>query len=198
MKEANTLKQLKDLLKKPIFTASEARGVGVQPALLSYYVKKGEIERVARGVYKGKAYTGSIDFQHEDLIITAKSISQGVICLISALSIYGLTEEIPRYFWIAIPHSTTAPKRENAKIIRMRDIDIGRIEMEFGGEIISIFDKERTIVDSFRFLGKETAIKALKMALKEHGEKKINLRKLQVYAKKLRVNLDPYILTATT
>ena len=148
-------------------------------SLLSYYTKKGLIERIDRGIYRGKEAILNVDFQWEDLILTAKSIPKGVICLISALALYDLTEEIPRFHWIAIPNSSRAPKRRGVKIVRMRNFKLGQTKMKFGKETITIFDKERTIVDSFRFLGRETAIKALKVSLKTSSQNKINLRKLQ-------------------
>ena len=82
--------------------------------------------------------------------------------------------------------------------MRMRNFKLGKTKMKFGRETITIFDRERTIVDSFRFLGRETAIKALKGSLKIKGQNKINLRKIHHYSEKLRYNIDPYILTATT
>ena len=156
------------------------------------------IERLDHGIYRGKEAVLNVDFQWEDLILTAKSIPKGIICLTSALALYNLTEEIPRFHWIAIPNSSRAPKRKGGKIIRMRNCKLGNIKMKFGKETITIFDKERTIVDSFRFLGRETAIKALKAALKLKGQNKINLRKIHHYSEKLRYNIDPYILTVTT
>jgi hypothetical protein len=37
--------------------------------------------------------------------------------------------------------------------------------MELEGVLVPIFDRERKIIDAFRLLSPETAIKALKMAL---------------------------------
>ena len=195
MKEFN---KLKPLLKKPLFHAREAKQKGVHVSLLSYYTKKGLIEKLDRGIYRGKKAVLNVAFQWEDLILTAKSIPKGVICLTSALALYDLTEEIPRFHWIAVPNSSRAPRRKGVKIIRMRNFKLGQIKFKFGKEMINIFDKERTVVDSFRFLGRETAIKALKTALKIKGQNKINLKKIQFYSEKLRYNIDPYILTATT
>lgn len=93
---------------------------------MSYYVKTHRIERIGHGVYRGVESTIAVDFQWEDLIIMAKSIPQGVICLISALALYELTEEMPREHWIAVPHSTTAPKRAHTRIVRMRDMNTGK------------------------------------------------------------------------
>lgn len=53
-------------------------------------------------------------------------------------------------------------------------------------------------MDSFRQLSRETAIKALKMALAAKKKDRIDLKKIQLYAKKLRVPIAPYLMTATT
>lgn len=187
-------KTLKSLTTRPLFSAHDARMAGISPSRLSYYIKRKLIERVGRGVYRGVNAKIKVDFQWEDLILTAKSVSNGVICLVSALALYELTEEIPRAYWIAIPHATTAPKRKRARFIRMRDIDTGKTNLKFGGETIAIFNRERTIIDAFRYLTLEIAIKALRSAIKQ----KIDIRKLQKYAIKFRVNIDPYIITVTT
>lgn len=178
-----------------MFTAVEAREAGVCSALLSYYVNIGLLTRIARGIYRNPNSQVPMDFQWEDLILTAKSIPTGVICLISALALYELTEEIPRAHWIAVPNSTTAPKREGTKIIRMRDVKTGVTRLTIGNESVQIFDRERTIVDAFKNLSKETAIKALKKALKQN--EKIDIKKMRTYAKKLRVNIDPYIIAVS-
>ena len=191
-------KKLKPLLKKSLFHAWEAEKKGVHASLLIYYAQKGLIEKLDRGIYRSKKAVLNVDFQWEDLILTAKSIPKGVICLTSALALYNLTEEIPRFYWIAISNSSRAPKRKGVKIVRMRNVKLGQTKMKFGKEIITIFDKERTIIDSFRFLGRETAIKALKESLKIKGQNQINLRKIQSYSEKLHYNIDPYILTVTT
>lgn len=196
MKSMTEFKKLGPLLLKPLFRASEANELGVSTSLLAYYIKQGLIERVARGVYRSPGVTPNVDFMWEDLVTTVNSIPSGVICLTSALSIYELTDEIPRKHWIAIPNSTTAPKRKNIKAVRMRDIKTEVKVISLGEEKVKIFSIERTLVDAFRFLSKEVAIKALRAAIK--GDKKIDLKKLQSTAKKLRVDINPYLMTVTT
>ena len=63
---------------------------------------------------------------------------------------------------------------------------------------VKIFDLERTIIDAFRYLSKEIAIKALKAGVSGQSSRKLDIKKLQQYAKKFDINLDPYILTVTT
>ena len=187
---------LKGLFERPVFCAAEAREAGIHPSRLSYYAKTNRIERIGHGVYRGVESFINADFQWEDLIIVAKSIPQGVVCLISALILYELSDEMPREHWIAVPHSTTSPRREHTRIVRMRDMNTGKTTFIIGHETINIFDRERTIVDAFRYLSKEIAIKALKAAI--GSGKKLDIKKIQQYAKQFRINLDPYILTVTT
>ncbi|PIZ03454.1 MAG: hypothetical protein COY58_09310 [Gammaproteobacteria bacterium CG_4_10_14_0_8_um_filter_38_16] len=188
---------LKNLTARALFSAHDARMAGIPPSRLSYYVKKKIIERVGRGVYRGVDSAVDVDFQWEDLVLTAKSVSSGVVCLISALALYELTDEIPRAHWIAIPHATTSPKRSMTRFVRMRDVTTGKTSMKLGGETITIFDRERTIIDAFRYLTLEIGIKALRSAITQKKQK-LDIRKLQQYAKKFRVHIDPYIITVTT
>lgn len=185
------------LSKKVVFSSAEGREAGIPPRMLAYFCQKGQIEKVSRGMYKIKDIDFDSAFEWEDLAITALSIPNGVICLISALCYYGLTDEIMREFWIAIPHATTSPSRENARIVRMRNISFGQTTIKIGSRKIKIFDRERTVVDSFRYLDKETALKALQAYLKVSNDRKPDIDKLLKYAKKLRVDLTPYISAFT-
>lgn len=190
MKAIKEIEKLKPILDKPVFFAKEARKLGVHSSVLNYYVKQGIIESIGHGVYRGKNAKVNVGFEWEDLIIISKSVPNGVICLISALAIYDLTEEIPRRHWMAIPNSTTSPTRKNTVFKRMRDIDTGKINYQLDGETITIFDRERTIIDAFRFLSLETAIKSLKMGIDSN---KIDLNKIMKYAQKFNVKIEPYI-----
>lgn len=198
MRKAANLLTLATLLRKPYFFAREARKIGVHPAMLSHYVKTGHLKRVSRGVYQRSDYKNPSGFRWEDLIEAAHSVKEGVICLVSALAIYDLTEEIPRQHWIAIRHETSTQKTKDMKIVRYRNIELGKTEMELEGIKISIFDRERTIIDAFRLLSRETAIKALKAALAKGGKNRIDLVKLQEYARKLRFNITPYLMSIIT
>ncbi|MDY0040541.1 MAG: hypothetical protein RBS57_09540 [Desulforhabdus sp.] len=137
-------------------------------------------------------------FQWSDLVESALSIPNGVICLISALAIYGLTEEIPREHWIAVQRDSKMRVPRPIRIVRYRNATLGKTEINLDGTKVPIYDRERTIVDSFRLLDRELAIKALKMALASKKKDRIDLKKLQQYAKKLRVPITPYLMAVTT
>lgn len=196
--QKTALSKISKLLRQPSFTTAEARALGISSSLLAYYMKKGEIEKLSRGIYCGNESTRKeVPFEWEDLIATARSIPNGIICLVSALALYELTDEIPRQFWIAIPNEQFAPRRPKTKIIRMRDIKTGSVRHKLGSVSIRAFDKERTIIDSFRFLSAETSIKALKEYLSgKHG--KPDLVKLRKYSRKLKTPIEKYVEAFTT
>lgn len=158
------------LSKKAIFSSEDGRKAGIPPRMLAYFCTKGQIVRIGRGMYKIQHLDFGADFEWEDLALTALSVPQGVICLISALCYYGLTDEIMREFWIAVPYSTTSPDRENAHIVRMRNITLGQTTIKIGNQKLRVFDRERTVIDTFRYLDIETALKALQAYLKTDQE----------------------------
>lgn len=186
------------LLKKAIFTARDAKILGIPSRMLSYFCQKGLIERMSRGVYRAVDISTEIDFNLEDLIMTASSVPRGVICLISALYYYHLTDQIMREYWIAIPNADKKPKRPHIRVVRMRNITLGRVSVKVGKYEVIIFDRERTVVDAFRYLSHEVAIKALQTYLKPSKEYKPDPVKLVKYAKILRINITPYIMALTT
>ena len=190
-------KQLNKLLKKPFFTAKDAKKLGVSSSLLAYYIRLGVIERVSRGVYRNPEKEITAPFEWQDLLETAQSIPNGTICLVSALSYYGLTQEIQRQFWIAIPHEARNAKRPNTKVVRTRNYKLGRVPLKLGEYKTYIYDKERCVVDAFKKLSKESAMYTLKAYLKMTENHKPDLPKLARYAKKLRVDIQPYIEALT-
>lgn len=198
MRPAKALDLIKALLTKPAFTSKEARALGVPPEVLSHYTKTGRLERIRHGVYRNPEAITSVSLQWEDLVEAVLSIPKGTICLTSALAIYGLTEEIPRQHWISVSHDTTVKAIRPVKIVRYRNPGLGRTEINLQGVRVPIYDRERTVIDAFRLLSLEVAIKALKAALATKGPEKLNLVKLQQYARQLRVPIGPYLLTATT
>jgi predicted transcriptional regulator of viral defense system len=197
MRQSKYILTLKPLLEVPLFTAKDAESIGVPRHALAYYVKTGVLERLYPGAYRSVDYEPRVDFPWEHMAWAVASIPEGVICLISALCIYDLTDQIMREAWIAIPNRAYASKRPDTRIIRMRNIDLGKTKMTLGEHQVKIFDRERCVVDAFRYLSHEIAIKALQRYLRDKKHKP-DLKKLQEYARILRVKLTPYILAYTT
>lgn len=198
MKESKYQSLLEKLLKEPVFKASEARSIGLPSRMLAYFCQKGVIERVGRGVYRVVEASSGVNLDFEELVLTVSTIPKGVVCLLSALCYYQLTDQIMREYWIAIPNTDKSPKRPHARIVRMRNMTLGLTAVKMGKYKVKIFDRERTIVDSFRYLSDEIAIKALQAYLKPSAGQKPDLPKLSRYAKTLRININRYIMALTT
>ncbi len=185
------------LKKKPYFTVKEAEDAGLSQRMLSYYVKKGTIERLEHGLYRYKDSSAEVDINWYDLAIATKSVKNGIICLTSALVYYGLSDDFLNEYWIAIPQTRNRKSNDKFRFVRMRDTELGVKKIKLSGIEVQVFDPERTIIDSFRLLDLELAIKALKAYL--GGSKvKPNLKKLKEYSKKLRQDISPYIETIIT
>lgn len=197
MKPKNALNKLKPLLHASSFTSEEARLRGVSSSTLAYYVKQNELTRIGHGVYRGANAPIADDFRWEDLIEAMQRVKEGVICLTSALSLYHLTEEMPSQHWIAIRNETVHRAMPSTKVIRMRNLTLGKTTVKVGNVTLPIFDRERTIVDAFRYLGRETALKALKIALTKKGAEKVDIEKIRQYAKKLRIKIEPFLIAMT-
>jgi len=191
------IKQLERFHNVPFFTCQEAERQGIPRHALAYLEKRGDLERVYPGAYRFPEYEPEVEFQWENLGLIASSAPESVICLISALVFYDLTDQVMREIWLAVPHKSHPPKRPNTRIVRMRNIDLGRTHITLGEYHVQIFDRERCIIDAFRYLSKEIAIKALQRYFQNNAAKP-DPKKLGIYAKKLRVNITPYILAYTT
>jgi predicted transcriptional regulator of viral defense system len=197
MKPKNALEKLKPLLQAPSFTSRDARLCGVSSATLAYYVKQNELKRIGHGTYRGIDAPMGNDFRWDDLVEAMQRVKDGVICLTSALFLYHLTEEMPSQHWLAIRHGTLHRAMPPTKVVRMRNLELGKTTIKIGKVTLPIFDRERTIVDAFRYLGRETALKALKTALTKKGVERVDIEKIRKYAKKLRITIEPFLIAMT-
>jgi len=151
--------------------------------------KEGKVERIARGLYR------VVDFEpgsHPDLLIASLQAPRGVICLLSALSFYETTSEIPKYVDIAIPKDTHANriKYPPVKFYRFEANawKAGIEDCEIEGHVIRVYSLAKTIADCFKFrnrMGLDVARDALKVAV---TEKNIKPREIMQYAKICRVD----------
>jgi predicted transcriptional regulator of viral defense system len=154
---------------------AELRDAGVTAATVSRMERDGEVVRLARGLYQIQG--AELDAQHT-LAEVAKIAPTGIVCLTSALSFHGLTDQLPRKVWLAIGKSDWAPQRAHPpiRVVRMtealltRDIEVHKIE----GVSVRVFSVARTIVDCFRHrrsVGLTIAIEGLQEALRQRKVK---------------------------
>lgn len=137
-------------------------------------LKSEEYERIAPGLF---LRTGSIDDTKAPWIAIAAKKPDATLCLLTALALHYLTDEIPRSSDIAIPRGTHPMMVNHAPITWHRfavdSFTIGRTEHALpGGLSIGLYSPERTIIDLVRLRyewGNSLAIGALKRWLRERG-----------------------------
>jgi predicted transcriptional regulator of viral defense system len=164
---------------------------GFHPDSLKSLVKEEKIERIARGIYKftGRNYAFE---RYPDFVTVSLQAPRGVICLLSALSFYEITTEIPRYVNIAIPQGTHA-YRIKYPPVRFYRFDFkswksGIEKHKVEGYEIRVYNLAKTIADCFKFrnkIGINIAREALRDAVKEKG---IKPAEIIHYAKICRVD----------
>jgi predicted transcriptional regulator of viral defense system len=159
----------------PIIARADLSRLGLSRHGLYAMVRAGELEQIAPGYY---LRPGELD----DTIATWASISlrkpSATICLLSALSLHELTDEIPRETDIALPRGERTLTTRFTPI-RWHSFDratfeLGRTEHHLPGAELSIglYSPERTIIDTFRLrheIGADIANEALKRWLRRRG-----------------------------
>lgn len=148
--------------------------VGATRRQLDRLIADEEYERIAPGLFLRARTTD--DTTAAWMAISAKR-PQATICLLSALSIHDLTDEIPTRSDVAIPRGTNSLTIRTAPITWHRfdaeTFDIGRTEHVLpAGMSIGLYSAERTIIDLFRLShnwGADFAVEALKRWLSGRG-----------------------------
>lgn len=138
-----------DALKpKGIFTAKEAKRLGISPQLLAHHRNSGLIERISHGVYRFTDQSPAYDL--ETLAKEAlKVIPHGIIGMKTALRIHGLTEELPPDIDVIVPMNNI-PKR------KLENISLHPTKTEIYKEDVKkisgipVTSLERTLVDLLR------------------------------------------------
>jgi predicted transcriptional regulator of viral defense system len=158
-----------------IISRSDLATLGISKHRFYAMVGAGELEQIAPGYYLP---SGELD----DTTATLASISlrkpAATICLLSALSLHELTDEIPRETDIALPRGeptlTTRFTPVRWPSFDRATFELGRAEHRLRGTDLSIglYAPERTIIDAFRLrheVGTDTANEALKRWLRQSG-----------------------------
>ncbi len=181
-----------------ILRPAHLQGIGIPRVVLARLTASGELEKVARGLYRLPDAPVS---EQESLVTIAVKVPQAVFCLLTALQIHELTTQLPRQIWIAMPQGSHTPK-----------IDYPPVKMvQFSGEAFSegiemiqadqvalrVYSVAKTVADCFKHrnkIGLDVAIEALKDA---RARNKASANELWRFAKICRVTnvMRPYIET---
>lgn len=181
---------------KGMLRPGDLQGVGAARVLLTRMTASGQLEKVGRGLYRLPGVNAS---EHETLVTVATKVPQAVFCLLTALQFHGLTTQLPRQVWIAMPRGSHVPR-----------LDYPPLKMvQFTGEAYSegveVFERDqvslrvygvaKTVADCFKHrnkIGLDVALEALRDA---RSQKKASADDLWHFAKICRVAnvMRPYL-----
>ncbi len=161
---------------------------GIRAADVVNMCNAGYLARVRHGYYQLAEQDASSE---EQLLSTL--IPKGIVCVESALFHYGYSDFAPQKWSIAVPRSMSRTKLKVDSLaihpyyMQPELYELGKTIDSFNGVKLSVYDRERTICDCFKYrsrLDNEMFNKALNAYVKDD---KKNLNNLSAYAKKLRV-----------
>lgn len=179
-----------------IMRTQEAIDAGIYSSTLSLLCTKGILEKISRGLYR--LIEESLP-ENPDFVSVSRKVPGGVICLISALSFYELTLQIPHEVYIALHRGARKPKLDYPPVrvfTFIGDAFSEGVETKYIDRIpVKIYCIEKTIADSFKFrnkIGLDTATEALRAYIERKDK---DLDKLMYYADICRVSrvIRPYI-----
>ena len=181
---------------KGMLRPGDLHAVGAARVVLTRLTASGQLEKVGRGLYRLPGINAS---EHETLVTVTARVPQAVFCLLTALQFHGLTTQLSRQVWIAMPRGSHVPK-----------IDYPPVKMiQFTGEAyaegVEVFERDqvslrvygiaKTVADCFKHrnkIGLDVALEALRDA---RSKKKVSADALWHFAKICRVAnvMRPYL-----
>ncbi len=179
-----------------ILRTSQVLALGVSPRTLYAMRDLGLIRSLGRGVYQ---LSSEEPLGNPDLISVSLRVPKAVVCLISALHFYGMTDHIPHRVYIALPQPAEKPRIEYPPldIIWLSDnvYSSGIQEHPVDGFPVKVYSKEKTIADCFKFRNKIGASLALDALKKYIAQADRSIDTLLEYARMDRVEklISPYL-----
>jgi predicted transcriptional regulator of viral defense system len=181
---------------KGMLRPGDLQGVGAARVMLTRMTASGQLEKVGRGLYR---LPGTGASEHETLTTVAAKVPQAVFCLLTALQFHGLTTQLPRQVWIAMPRGSHVPRLDYPPVKMVQFTGEAYTE---GVEVfkrdqvcLRVYSVAKTVVDCFKHrnkIGLDVALEALRDA---RSQKKASADDLWHFAKICRVAnvMRPYL-----
>lgn len=181
-------------------TTRELAAAGIHRQVLSRLVDAGQLERIARGLYR---LAEDPVTENHGLVVACTAVPQGVICLLSALQFHGIGSQLPSQVWIAIDRRAHQPslKYPPLRVVRYTGAALtdGVGEHRREGRTVRVYSIAKTLADCFKYrnkIGLDVALEALRDAWRT---RKVAMDELDRYARICRVQrvLKPYLEALT-
>lgn len=175
---------------------SEALRAGVHPSTFYRMRDEGLLVRLARGLYRLAELE---PLSQHDLVVVTRRVPKAVVCLVSALSLHGVTTQIPTAVDVALPRGHTRPKLDHPPLrphwFSGALFSGGVEEIEVDDARVRVYSVEKSLVDCFRLrdqVGMEVFLEALRLY---RARKPLRVDLLLEFARVGRVEgkLTPYV-----
>jgi predicted transcriptional regulator of viral defense system len=173
---------------------------GIPRQYLTILVQRQLLRRTGRGLY----VLANADLTAEHTFAeAAKRVPSGVICLLSALRMHGMTTQIPHEVWLAIRGKSRHPQADYPplRIVRFSGQSFTeRVqERRVEGVVVRLYDPAKTVADCFKYrnkIGMDVALEALRDCWRK---RKTTMDDLWAAAKICRVErvMRPYLESLT-
>lgn len=193
----NAAERLIDLARSHgLIRSCDLSALGIPRVSLTRAVRRGQLERVGRGLY---GLPGRKVSAHGSLAEVARRVPKGVVCLLSALRFHGLTTQAPFEVWLAIENKAIAPKLDYPplRVVRFSGAALtGGVEEHIVDSVtVRVTGVAKTVADCFKYrnkIGLDVALEALRDAW---HEKRMTSDEIWRYAKVCRVAnvMRPYL-----
>jgi len=186
--KVNPIERIRCLLQdqRGILQTSDLGKYGIPRTYLSIMAKKGEIQRVSRGVYSA---TGDLVDEMAGLQARYKG---AIFSHETALYLLDLSDRTPLFYSVTVPagYNATSLKASGAKVyfVNRGLYPLGQITMKSPhGHEIRTFGLERTICDVLRNRN-QVDVQLVTVAMKRYaGKKERNIDLLYEYARQFKV-----------
>lgn len=193
-KQARILTLARD---KGVVRPRDLKEIGVSRTYLNYLTNRGIMIKAGRGLYS------LCDFdvtESHSLVEATQAQSNGVVCLLSALSFHRVGTQLPAQVWLAVPYDARVTKSPPVptRMIYVRSTKAyhAGIEMhELEGTTVAIYSVAKTVADCFKFrnkIGLDVAMEALREAIRN---KLCTRQQISIHARLNRVErvMQPYL-----
>ena len=200
MAAKNTDKTLRLVQEAGVLRPRDLDTHGIPRQYLRILEQQGQIQKAGRGLY---TLAGNKVTENHSLAEASKRVPQGIVCLLSALRLHGLTTQLPHEVWMAIDRKGWKPNVDQPaiRVVRFSGAALTSHvqERKIEGVAVRFYDPAKTVADCFKYrnkIGLDVAIEALRDCWRK---KKATMDQIHEAAKVCRVAavMRPYMESLT-
>jgi len=193
-------KLLRITKKAGVLRARDLSDHGIPRTYLRDLQNEGLIRRVGRGLYVVEGADATEEHSYAE---AAKAVPHGVICLLSALRMHGLTTQAPFEVWMAIAVKARKPKIEYPPLRIARFSGVALTEgvqvRNVEGVKVNLYCPAKTVADCFKFrnkVGLDVALDALRECLRQRKATRDEIHRMAQVCRVANV-MRPYMESLT-